>query len=304
MGVRKSRIVSGLFVPLFAVGCVASSSMATVQFNWAVIGDVGNAADSTGFGSVSYRFSMATTEVTNAQYAEFLNAKARTDSHGLYNENMAGPHGGIERSGSAGAYTYTVRGGREGHPVNFVSFMDSMRFVNWLQNGQGDGDTESGTYAVANGLVEARAAGDRFVLPSENEWYKAAYYRGGGTHAGYWAYGNSSDTADSAMANLANAHGGTTMVGSFSANALGVFDMAGNLSEWNEAMIDSQSRGIRGGSWSADASFAAATTRAMFPDDPGKENADVGFRVAFVPAPGAGVVLLAAFASTGRRRSR
>ena len=40
--------------------------------------------------------------------------------------------------------------------------------------------------------------GALFFLPSEDEWYKAAYYKGGGTNAGYWDYPTQSDTAPTA----------------------------------------------------------------------------------------------------------
>ena len=33
-------------------------------------------------------------------------------------------------------------------PVNYVSWYDSVRFANWLNNGQGSGDTESGAYKL------------------------------------------------------------------------------------------------------------------------------------------------------------
>ena len=78
------------------------------------------------------------------------------------------------------------------------------RFCNWLQNGQpvypedtlGEvaSSTESGAYSI-NGAISntammavTRNPGAAFFLPSENEWYKAAYYKGGGTNAGYWTY--------------------------------------------------------------------------------------------------------------------
>jgi formylglycine-generating enzyme required for sulfatase activity len=57
------------------------------------------------FGSVAYTYNIGATEVTNAQYAAFLNAVARTDTFNLYNTNMAGSFGGITRSGSPGSYT-------------------------------------------------------------------------------------------------------------------------------------------------------------------------------------------------------
>ena len=65
------------------------------------VGNRGNANDSTGYGGVSYDYRIGTTEVTNAQYVEFLNAVAATDPYGLYNTSMGSTtYGGITRSGS------------------------------------------------------------------------------------------------------------------------------------------------------------------------------------------------------------
>jgi len=44
-----------------------------------------------------------------------------------------------------------------------------------------------------------------YRLPTENEWYKAAYYKGGGTNAGYWTFGTQSDETPAQI--LANQFG-------------------------------------------------------------------------------------------------
>ena len=46
-------------------------------------------------------------------------------------------------------------------------------------------------------MAITRNAGATYFIPSENEWYKAAYYKGGGTNAGYWLYPTKSNTAPS-----------------------------------------------------------------------------------------------------------
>ena len=67
-------------------------------------------------------------------------------------------------------------------PVNYVSFWDAARFANWLHNGQptgpqGPGTTEGGAYHdVGNQTLFGRNAGAKFFIPTENEWYKAAYH--------------------------------------------------------------------------------------------------------------------------------
>ena len=81
-----------------------SQATASVTIDWVTVGNAGNAADpTTGYGAVGYIYPIGKYEVTNAQYGAFLNAKASTDSYGLYNPNMGSY--GINRSGSSGSFT-------------------------------------------------------------------------------------------------------------------------------------------------------------------------------------------------------
>lgn len=119
------------------------------------VGDAGNAAaeianePALSYGSVAHKFHMGKYDVTNAQYCQFLNAKAASSDHyRLWNDKMStATEGGITRSGN-GPYQYSVKQGRGNQPVVFVSWYDAIRFANWLTNGQGNGDTESGTYKI------------------------------------------------------------------------------------------------------------------------------------------------------------
>src|SRR5690606_33394606 len=97
-------------------------------------------------------------------------------------------------SGSPGSYTYATKPNMGNKPVNYVSFFDAMRFTNWLHNGQGSGDTETGVYTIGSGLDEVRSAGAKFWIPSEDEWYKAAYHdASAGTAGVYFDYATGSD---------------------------------------------------------------------------------------------------------------
>ncbi len=267
------------------------------------VGNAGNAGEvqSQGtFGAVGYDYLIGTTEVTNAQYAEFLNAKAASDPLALYNTSMGGGFGGITRSGSSGSYTYAPIAGRENMPVNYVSWYDSIRFANWLHNGQGSGDTETGAYTLlggtttpSNGLSITRNPGAIWFLTSEDEWYKAAYHKNDGTTGNYFDYPTASDTAPvdeappggSNSANFNLAVGDFTNGGAYTASdsPYGTFDQGGNVWEWNEALSGS-TRGMRGGSFADSAGLLQSSTRVSVNPSVKFENA--GFRVATVPEPG------------------
>lgn len=297
----------------------ASTAPAEVTFDWATIGNAGNVADTqvgsdntTGYGAVAYEFRMAKTEVTNSQYAEFLNAVAATDSFGgsdpnLYSPSMSSRFGGITQTGSAGSFTYAVTPGRENTPVVSTSFIDAMRFTNWLHNGQGAGDTESGVYTITDGASEIRAPDAKYFLPSENEWYKAAYYQPateGGDSDDYWLYPESGNEIPVAGvdANFAGGGSGPTPIGSFPANFYGLHDMGGNVREWSTGFPNSSYlHGIRGGSWNSFEYELRSSERTIY--KPAYDAIDLGFRIASpVPGPGASLILAAGVAGLGRRR--
>jgi formylglycine-generating enzyme required for sulfatase activity len=299
------------------------ASASAVTMDWTPIGNPGNACDQQSqgcFGAVSYAYSIGTYEVTNAQYAEFLNSKAKSDPLGLYNESMGDTFGGITRSGVSGSFSYSAIAGRADMPVTDVGFYDALRFANWLNNGQGSGDTETGAYTLlggtatpSNGTTVTRNAGATIVLTSEDEWYKAAYYSA--LAASYFDYPAGSDAqtvcaTPTATANRANCSflvpGGFTIKGSYtgSASPYGTFDQGGNVFEWNEAISSgSLERGARGGSFSdGDASSLAASAR--FDADPGGGTAGtiIGFRVAMVPEPSTGFLIIAGLLGLAARR--
>ena len=80
-------------------------------------------------------------EVTNTEYASFLNAVAReSDPQALYSPLMSQHFwGGILRREDHGRARYFVRPGYERLPVTFVSWLSAARYANWLAFGRPDG---------------------------------------------------------------------------------------------------------------------------------------------------------------------
>jgi formylglycine-generating enzyme required for sulfatase activity len=325
--VAANRWPCALLTPAILAGLLSAAPAHAVTIDWVSVGDPGNPADTASnclaasCGSVGYEYSISKYEVTNAQYVEFLNAKAASDPLGLYDSNMTSSTlGGITRSGVSGSYSYGVKTGMGDRPVVFVSFYDAARFANWLDNGQGSGDTETGAYTLlggtptpSNGTSVTRSSGANVFLPSENEWYKAAYYDGDlGVYYDYPAGMNAPTlcSAPTATANRQNCWpeggGALTAVGAYtgSASPYGTFDQAGNVWEWNEqAVAGGVDRGMRGSSLFSSAGNAAATYAGTRTAASG--GGEYGFRVATIPEPGTLVLLgsgLAGLARYGRRR--
>ena len=288
---------------LAASAALITSTSAIVTIDYVTVGNIGNAADTTGYGAVSYEYQIGKYEVTNAQYAEFLNAKAGTDSYGLYNPSMSSD--GITRSGSSGTYTYVVTSGMENRPVVYVSWFDAARFSNWLANGQGNGDTETGSYILngaSSGLI-LPIADAKVRLPSEDEWYKAAYYNG--ATSTYSLYPNGQNSITTADANYDMSVFSSTDVGSYSGDpsSYGTFDQGGNVWELNDAVIGS-SRGRRGGSWWVGYDTDLASS-GRYSNTPAEDRFDIGFRLASaVPEPSSLVLTMLASGVMLLRRKR
>jgi formylglycine-generating enzyme required for sulfatase activity len=140
----------------------------------------------------------------------------------------------------------------------------------------------------------------KYFLPSEDEWYKAAYYdpnKGGAGVGGYWDYATGSDSAPTAVASGTGA--GTAVYGQTfetgpaditNAGGLspyGTMAQNGNAFEWCEsastAPNDSavESRVLRGGAWDGSSLYLQSSYR--FVNNPASEGITNGFRVAAVP---------------------
>ena len=352
IAMKSVRPVLGLLAVLFAS---AAASGELVNYEMVVVGDAGNVNDTrassfgTFHGAVPYEYRIGKFEVTLGQYTAFLNAVARTDTYGVYRPQMGDTPAvaGIARSGIDGAFMYTVIGpiglapvgasSADSRPIASVTWFDAARFANWMANGQPSGlqldsTTEEGAYSL-NGLISGAPPTRNAVnpntglpvshyIPTENEWYKAAYYKGGSVNAGYWAYATQSDTppgnllgslpnqANYSALNAGGPRYAVTQSNSFSLSqnylsdvgayagspsAYGTFDQVGNVWEWTDELSGSL-RTLRGGVWDS----VGGSYLQSVPFNPAATSGYDGFRLAApVPEPSTYAMALAGLASGG-----
>ncbi len=326
----RLSLVTGLGIFLGASGAARGD----IGYQFVTVGNPGNSPDpATGsqYGGVSYTYEIGTYDVTLNQYCTFLNAVAKSDPYGLYNGSLATDAliEGITRSGASGNYSYSVIGNSGQDPATFVSWLDSARMANWMQNGQPFGlgevaaSTEQGAYTLngdTTGGLEARNANAAYFIPTENEWYKAAYYDPtlNGGAGGYWTYATRSNTTPGnqigSAPDQANYYttvysvtqqsaqvGGQnylTPVGSFtgSASYYGTYDQSGDVYDMTDTILGSAgNRVLRGGSFYGG---GATVLSSSFQDNgtPTFEGGGRGFRLAGVlgvpePSVATGLVL-------------
>ena len=338
--------VAAVAVVLLAAGAVRADVFnmggGMTSLTFVPVGNPGNAPDvnldhsGNPLGSVGHTYQMGAYDVTAAQYCQFLNSVATTsDPYGLYTylmiDGLAPAKCGIQQTGTPGNYSYSLT--KNGNfPVNFVSWGDAARFANWLTNGQptaaeGASTTETGSYTLNGAVTDAalmdvtRNANAKYVIPTENECYKAAYYDptlnvGAG---GYWQYPTKSNTVPTNVLSATGTNNASyydsngtgnggytdptnylTVVGAFAASPgpYGTYDMGGDVFQWNEANISGPIRGISGpfrgmrGGWfgGGDPQLQAAYSYSnyAYPTD---EDYLIGFRVS-VPEPATMLVLV------------
>jgi formylglycine-generating enzyme required for sulfatase activity len=206
-------------------------------------------------------------------------------------------------------------------PAAFIDWFEAAAFVNFLNTDRGftraydlswDGNNWSmnlWTSAEAwqmGGENLYRNKDAFYFLPSENEWYKAAYYQGGGTNAGYWNYPTQENTAPVAVASgilagTAVYDGQSAPAGVFAnggLSAYGIRGMGGNAAEWTESAWDglnnssNEDRTVRGGDWFGAADQLGSSYRDI--NAPLYESDFIGIRVASVPEPSTVALILLA----------
>ncbi len=306
----------------------------TFTMEFVEIGNPGNADDTTGdpnpAGSVAYTYQMGKYEVSRDMITKYNSEFGTTNSLEITMWDMTS-------IGANGA----------DKPATGVHWNEAARFVNWLNTSTGGfaaynfttggvnddiapwTDSDTLDYDASNPYRSLRAT---YVLPSMDEWYKAAYYDP--VNDAYYDFPTGSDTAPTAVASGTDA--GTAVYAGLSLGAgvpqtgpaditlagglspYGIMGMGGNVWEWEETALSldnssgSSERALRGGNWFLFANELSSSTRLN--SFPLNDNENTGFRVASVtpvilagssvPEPGSMALLLGGVLVFGYRRLR
>ena len=290
----RSILVMVMFVCVMAVANIASADMVQgINIDFVTIGNPGNPgdtkvqADPCGCGAVSYNYRIGKYEVTNAQWNAFIAA-------------AGAPTGNPSTAYDSSAYFTGAQ-----QPTNCVSWYEAAQFCNYLTSGDkskgayqfSGNNTNPGDFQGINRTAAISSYGIAYVIPTENEWYKAAFHKNDGVTGNYWLYPTQSnsepnnDLINPDPGNSANYYQddfttnpeGPTAVGEFenSDSNYGTFDQGGNVFEWNES-LESSYRGCRGGAYC----YTPSTT--LYHSNhwpPYYERDFIGFRVAEVNEP-------------------
>jgi sulfatase modifying factor 1 len=216
--------------------------------------ETGRYADEASFHKVDLKpFYISLMEITNAQYGRFLKTTGHQAPLYWEDRNLNAPN----------------------QPVVGVTWFDAAAFCQWL----------------------TKVSGIPYKLPTEDQWEAAA--RGGLTGQPYPWGGRAPDAGGVFRANFRTALPGATgfrftaPVGSFAANGYGLFDMAGNVSEWCQDRYVPLRRGgpfkpgvlrlLKGGSWLSGPRDLRPAARQAAP--PQYADGYIGFRVVRLPNP-------------------
>jgi formylglycine-generating enzyme required for sulfatase activity len=231
--------------------------------------------------TITRPFLISVNEVTNKEFSEF---RANHDSGANVHPSLAA----------------------DNNPVANVSWSDAVQYCNWLSQKEGRTPAYKNEFGQ---WVPVYPLTDGYRLPTEAEWVLAIRYAGQ-RQARKFAWGpawpppkESGNFADRSAIELVpsilpqydDGYASTAPVGSFKANALGIFDGAGNVAEWindfytvptpgiTTPVVDptgpdrGTSHVVRGSSWRH---AGQSELRLSYRDFSVEARTDIGFRVA------------------------
>jgi formylglycine-generating enzyme required for sulfatase activity len=201
-------------------------------------------------------------EVTNAQYAEFLNDADPTSQHWVTTME-------IGRSGSSGSYSYTPVEGKEQYPVLYVSYYDAEAYCLW----------------------KSQKTGLNYHIPNKYQWQKAAAWDP--VQQKFWTYGYQNTAINCSWCNCytsVSCYNGTTPVGYFNGTGgrndarsyYGCYDMSGNVGEWTTEVAQVGGGFIsRGGRYDTLSSWCTVTYTNPYGygETPSTRYRDIGIRL-------------------------
>jgi len=287
---KKARVLIVFVCMTAAVNFASADIIRGIGMDFVTIGNAGDTRGTVGCGAVSSNYRIGKYEVTNAQWNTFTAAAGAPTGNPSYAYDQNAFYTGAQQ------------------PTNTVSWYEAAQFCNYLTSG----NKYSGAYKfdISGNFQEIDRAssistyGTTYVIPTEDEWYKAAYFKPNAS--GYSLYANGTNTAPVAgvNSNYNGAIGSPWDITNGTQEQNDTFDMMGNVWEWNETLISGSGRGVRGGSYfnpvdnGLRSSFRISTT-------PDNEAPSLGFRVASVPEPAsAAIMTLAGLFLALKRRKR
>ena len=256
-------VLCWLLLPIWSALAQETLEAQSIRFRlipggWYFVGsppnETGRYADEAASHKVNLKpFYISVTEITNAQYGRFVKATGHKKPLYWQDQNLNGPN----------------------QPVVGVTWHDAAAFCRWL----------------------TKVTGVPHELPTENQWEVAA--RGGLVSQPY-PWGDAAPDAGGVFrANFHTSLPGaagfrfTAPVGSFPANGYGLFDMAGNVSEWcQDRYVPLRTGGpfkpgvlrlLKGGSWLSGPRDLRPAARQSAP--PLYADGYIGFRVVRLPLP-------------------
>ena len=260
------------------------------------IGNPGNAADTNmdatprNAGRVTYTYDIGKFEISREMITKY-NAATENASRQITLADMT-----------------SYGGNGPNKPATGVSWNEAARFVNWLNTSTGNAAAYKFTTAGVNDNISLWQSGDagydasnpfrnrfaKFVLPSHDEWYKAAYYNADGSN--YYISPNGSNTAPEAVSSgltgavyyreFSQGPANVTQAGGLS--PYGVMGLGGNVWEMQESTADlsntdaTTTRMWRGGTWNSDFHELSVWRVGPYNLFPTNDSINIGFRVATV----------------------